>query len=572
MKKLFKVTKFFPIIGLFFTISAIPAMAQTTNILPNADFETGTQSMPEGWSIYNYGPESSKCAVSREANAGRNGGTAIRAQNLDAQAKAGTYTHVELEPGTYQLSVWARADKGQTSLMKMYLASEYSSQIQLGDQWKEVSFIVTLPTLTTGIDKAEINFQNCSGKADTVWFDDAVLQKIPSPLLAPDNKFAATTGKKLIEYGWDVPTPDYVRDHIQDMEKRPFEGIMFRLPLSGGNVFNVENWEKNKAALQDQLKVASSIKWHKFTDNFLSMYAASTMDWYSDSDWTKVLSAVKFNAGVAKAAGCVGLLFDPEPYGTNPWNFSKQKHVDQYSYAQYSAKVYQRGQQFMDAMQSQIPAVKVLMFHQYQMLYDVTHNPDPAKREATLASANYGLYLPFLNGMLSAINKYARMIDGNEGSYYYQKPAQFYEAYWEIREGAKINVPEELWGKYDTNEKAANALYVDRLFSLRTDTFGYQISAAMTPEERAQWFEQNTYYALKTSQEYVWLYSEKMNWWTDTGLPPGLQNAVLAAKAKLMNGQELGYNLESTFANAQVNLNKLLQDKKAHNKSTFPRS
>jgi hypothetical protein len=52
-----------------------------------------------------------------------------------------------------------------------------------------------------------------------------------------------------------------------------------------------------------------------------------------------------------------------------------------------------------------------------------------------------------------------------------------------------------------------------------------------------------------------------MNWWTNKDLPPGLQNAVIAAKTKLMDGQELGYNLESTFANAQINLKKLLQDK-----------
>lgn len=572
MKILFKITKLLPVIGLFFAIAAMPALAETTNLLPNANFENpaGTKGMPTGWSYYQYGPAGSNGSVSQDATAGRNGSAAIRAENSDEKASSGAYTHVKLEPGTYQLSVWARAEKGQTALMKMYLASEYSPQIQIGDQWREVSFTVTLPTLTQGIDSAEINFQNCSGKTSTVWFDDAILQEIPSPLLAPDNKFAAVTGKKLIEYGWDVPTPDYVRDHIQEMEKRPFEGIMFRLPLDGGNVFDPGNWEKNKAALQDQLKVASSIKWHKFTDNFLGMYAASTMNWYSDSDWEKVLSAVKFNAQVAKAAGCVGLLFDPEPYGTNPWDYPKQEDTAKYSYAQYSQKVYQRGQQFMDAMQSQNPDVKVLMFHQYQMLYDVTHNPDPAKREATLAAAAYGLYLPFLNGMLSAIKGNAQMIDGNENSYYYQNPTQFYTAYWQMREGAKVDVPKELWGKYETNEKAAQALYVDRLFSLRPETFGYQISAGMTPEERAQWFEQNTYYALKTSQEYVWLYSEKMNWWTDTGLPPGLQNAVLAAKTKLMNGQELGYSLESTFTSAQVNLNKLLQDKLQKRSATLP--
>jgi hypothetical protein len=34
--------------------------------------------------------------------------------------------------------------------------------------------------------------------------------------------------KKIIEYGWDVPYPGFIRDHIREMEKRPFEGILFR--------------------------------------------------------------------------------------------------------------------------------------------------------------------------------------------------------------------------------------------------------------------------------------------------------------------------------------------------------
>ena len=35
--------------------------------------------------------------------------------------------------------------------------------------------------------------------------------------------------KKLIEYGWDVPYPDQVRKDIGNMEKKPFDGIIFRL-------------------------------------------------------------------------------------------------------------------------------------------------------------------------------------------------------------------------------------------------------------------------------------------------------------------------------------------------------
>ena len=39
--------------------------------------------------------------------------------------------------------------------------------------------------------------------------------------------------KKLIEYGWDVPNPDYVRKNIREMEKLPFDGVIFRVPKVG---------------------------------------------------------------------------------------------------------------------------------------------------------------------------------------------------------------------------------------------------------------------------------------------------------------------------------------------------
>ena len=378
-----------------------------------------------------------------------------------------------------------------------------------------------------------------------------------------ESTFATTTGKKLIEYGWDVPSPEYVRDHIREMEKRPFEGVIMRLPKRGGNVFDVSA----DPDLQDQIKVLSDIKWNKFTDNFLAMYAASTMDWYSESDWKKVLSKVQFNARAAKAANCVGLLFDPEPYGFNPWNYRKQKHADKYSYAEYSARVYLRGQQFMQTMQRQIPDVKVLMFHQYQMMYAVTHDFDPAKRQATLANAAYGLYLPFLNGMLSVINRDAQMIDGNENSYYYEKPEQFYHAYWQMRNGAKIHVPQSLRRKYETNEKTANALYVDHLFGYRNR---FYVAKGMTPQEHAKWFEQNVYYGLQTTDEYVWLYSEKMDWWKDTNLPPGLENAIISAKRKLANGQSLGFSLDEVFAKAEQTLSRSLESKLERRSASVP--
>jgi len=52
---------------------------------------------------------------------------------------------------------------------------------------------------------------------------------------------------------------------------------------------------------------------------------------------------------------------------------------------------------------------------------------------------------------------------------------------------------------------------VDQNFALRQPNTEKYLSYRMTPEERAQWFEHNTYWALYTTDEYVWCYSERMN-------------------------------------------------------------
>ena len=55
---------------------------------------------------------------------------------------------------------------------------------------------------------------------------------------------AAVSGmeKKLIEYGWDVPTPAQMKDQLAAMEARPFDGLIFRLS-AGYNAFAAKRFE-----------------------------------------------------------------------------------------------------------------------------------------------------------------------------------------------------------------------------------------------------------------------------------------------------------------------------------------
>ena len=73
----------------------------------------------------------------------------------------------------------------------------------------------------------------------------------------------------------------------------------------------------------------------------------------------------------------------------------------------------------------------------------------------------------------------------------------------------------------------------------------------LTPEERARWFEHNMYYALHSSDEYVWLYTERPNWWTGENLPEGFQEALFRAKDKISKNEPLGFEVEEMLKKAR---------------------
>ena len=86
-------------------------------------------------------------------------------------------------------------------------------------------------------------------------------------ILTAHAEAGASSGKKIIEYGWDVPTLEYVADNLAAMEARPFDGLVFK--LSGGkNV--LEPQADPEGRFQDDLNVAPRVSWDNFTDNFVA--------------------------------------------------------------------------------------------------------------------------------------------------------------------------------------------------------------------------------------------------------------------------------------------------------------
>ncbi|MBP7053948.1 MAG: hypothetical protein KBE65_23290 [Phycisphaerae bacterium] len=381
----------------------------------------------------------------------------------------------------------------------------------------------------------------------------SILLLVALSLLLPEGLIAQPRpAKKIVEYGWDVPYPDFVRDNIREMEKRPFEGLIFRT-RGFDHAFDVQSWEQKD--LQPQLETLAQIQWRKFTDNFLTLYAANKgkMDWFNDDQWKVITENMKLFSLAVHSGRCVGVCFDPEPYGDDPWVYPGQ--YKERAFDEVSAQVYRRGRQFIVALQEHMPELKILSFFELGLYGGIVDEPDPKVREERLLKSWMPLLVAFYMGMLEGASPDVVFIDGNESAYYYESPNDYYRAYHLIRQRVQALVSETLRPKYNAQVQAGMALYIDQALGKRTVA---TTSHHLSPEQQLGFFEHNVYYALTTSDEYVWCYSERMNWWLppekagpNGALPPGVQEALLSARQKYDAGKPLGFDIADMIAVAR---------------------
>ena len=385
--------------------------------------------------------------------------------------------------------------------------------------------------------------------------------------------------KKLIDFSQHSPYFQYYKDHMANYEQGPFDGITLKLSkeVGGGNIFMVNDWEKVTANIKDEeRKLVSSLKESiVLTDNFLVLFGASQMDWFSDEDWAKTEAHLRYAAQMAKLAHCKGILWDPEPYkpGKNPWNYKEQEKSSQYSYHDYYNQVRKRGAQFIKTLQEEYPGLVIFSLRELSdwqkgspfstPLFPVNNKDITINK---IENAWWGLHIPFYVGILDAINPDVDFIDGNEEAYFYVSELEYYKVRSTLIDDAKSLIPPELWAKHSRSFKLGHAIAPEYIhgnwhglisFPSRLSGQGLMLTAS----ERAKWLEHNTYYALKTSDEYAWTWAEGIDWWTGDNLPEGFTEALFNAKKKVAGGKALGFEIEQMMKAAQDKAEAFYKDK-----------
>jgi len=190
------------------------------------------------------------------------------------------------------------------------------------------------------------------------------------------------------------------------------------------------------------------------------------------------------------------------------------------SFEEYYRQIRLRGEEFARAMWQEWPELKLLLLFGYY----VGDLSDPKIH-------HYGLYPAILDGLFVGAPEGAEITDGWEMSYVYRERQEFLRAYWWMRNGALAlcGAPQEYsrkmkvgFGVWPDPEEAGDVPY-----AWDTEDF---CKNYRTPQE----WRSAMRAALETTDEYVWLFSGKIDWCSRANLPDAYWNAMWEAKRTLL--------------------------------------
>ena len=329
---------------------------------------------------------------------------------------------------------------------------------------------------------------------------------LPRPLMA-----------KLIEFGWDLPSTGFVREHIGEMEAMPFDGVVVSAEGTAGEgasafhrrAFGPE--ALSRAEFEQAIRDLQATEFRRFTDNFLLVNVLpGTVDWFDDL--SPIVSNMRLAAEIAREGGLRGVFFDIEPYGGQLWNYDKRQSGAR-SFAAYSRRLRTQGTEMAQALGDVFPDITVVFTFCYHMA-DVT---DPWH-------ATYGMLPAFLDGFFEGAGPQVRIVDGWESAYGYRTHEQLVDAYhWMHRRALSLCGARKA---YKAHISAGFGVYLDcdqAKIGWHTDDFGKNY---YTPDQLFSLVAN----ALSIADDYVWLYAENPRWWTRENLPDEYVGAVRLAR------------------------------------------
>ncbi len=329
-------------------------------------------------------------------------------------------------------------------------------------------------------------------------------------LLHADAVEGGPRGKKIIEFGWDIPDTAFVRQNIRAMEEIPFDGVVLEAKTRDGQALSWIMFGRRAVAYDEVRHAVEDLRataFRSLTDNFLRVNVTpGDVDWFDD-DWRAVINNAGIAARIVRDGGLTGILLDVEQYGGHVFRYETRPGAPVRRFEEYARQVKARGVELIREINRWSPTITIMLTFGYEL------GLDRLGASGALSSAPYGLLPAFLDGLLAGSTRTTTLVDGWEFSYPYKRAEAFREARALVRaEGARHA---RAAGRARDQYQVGFGLWVDYGWRrLGWDTTNFFMNF-FTPGE----FELALHQALTHSDRYVWVYSERVNWWRRTSLP-----------------------------------------------------
>lgn len=328
--------------------------------------------------------------------------------------------------------------------------------------------------------------------------------------------------KKLIQWGWDAPSPQYLLENIAEMEKMPFDGVVIRIPLElpGDEMLAKSMFHGSRITYEmvaDDIAILQRVPFKTFSDNFVRInLSPSRYDWFAD--FSVPLHNLKIAARVAKESGLKGLVFDIEQYNnTYVLQYPHLDHAASKTIAEYAAQVERRAVEIIETINAVYPDITIIIPHGYHAVYKMLEEDGPLEHQ------EYGLLPSFLSGLTKGASDQTVLIDGYESSYSYTKEVEFLRGYHVMTSRALAFCPYP--DKFRQVWRGAFAIWLDCKRIWDTDEISNNFRS---PDELAR----DLGFALQTADEYAWLYNQYARFWSQPNVPPAYIAAIAQAREK----------------------------------------
>jgi hypothetical protein len=220
----------------------------------------------------------------------------------------------------------------------------------------------------------------------------------------------AKADPKLIHFGWDYPTIESLPKILEKFEASPFDSLS-AISKAHDQIFTTKTLPET---IDDaDYSVFAKLKPRQLSNSYLVVHAAmdGIFDWSNDQHWRLVLNNTRSLAKLAHRGGFKGLVFEIEPYGKSPWDYSSQPARDKIDFAVFQNLVQKRGQDMIQAIQTEFPGLDLFCLYGLSVMASLLENPS-----AQFSEQGYGLWPAFFGGLMKAAAPTTRIIDGNKPS------------------------------------------------------------------------------------------------------------------------------------------------------------